>query len=410
MSADAGWQDFDPKQQGWQDYQPKAAPTATQEPSAASRFWAGAGAGMGGENALNTKVDPAHPISTNAMIPGAGVYRDIKSGNYAGAAGRVVAPAVELGTALLGAKSGEEVPAAEAHPLNIDKAAAAPIRFAARSAEGVGSIPGVGSTLKVLRNVAHINTPVEDIPPFKMPGRDLGLRKSPPSVYPGAHLPEATPEQLNPSLVSPSRTMPGQISREQTIPTGYGSPLPPRVIPREGPPLQLAGKVQPSRTPEPIRNTAPEQPPVTSQGKVGDLLNEATGGQPLKPNVPLSMQGVPDDFTPVKSSAIKAYKYSPVTREFEAITKGGSHHITGDISPEQVQAFEENPSKGKAWSDLRSGGTPVGKVVNGNRVNTIPPKSLRSATPNSQPPVDNGADLTETLRESLKRAKSAKAR
>lgn len=83
---------------------------AHQQPSpqsASSRFWSGVKAGMGGENALNTKVDPAHPISTNPMIPGAGVYRDIKSRNYASAAGRVLGPAAALGAALLGSRGGE---------------------------------------------------------------------------------------------------------------------------------------------------------------------------------------------------------------------------------------------------------------------------------------------------------------
>jgi hypothetical protein len=79
------------------------------QPSAGHRFWAGVKAGTGGENALNTPVDPQHPIATNPMIPGTGVYRDIKAGNYAGAAGRVVGPAAELLPFALGGR-GEEPP------------------------------------------------------------------------------------------------------------------------------------------------------------------------------------------------------------------------------------------------------------------------------------------------------------
>ncbi len=73
---------------------PPAPPDMTQ--SAGSRFWGGAKAALGGENISNTGVDPDHPWATNPMLPGAGVYRDFKSGNTAGALGRIAGPVASL--------------------------------------------------------------------------------------------------------------------------------------------------------------------------------------------------------------------------------------------------------------------------------------------------------------------------
>lgn len=100
--------------------------------NAMQRFWEGAKAGTGGENALNTPVDPQRPISTNPMIPGAGVYRDIKGGNYAGALGRVAGPAAEL-LPLLGMRE----PAEGA----LGRVPTPAARSAAQTGEALGSIP-----------------------------------------------------------------------------------------------------------------------------------------------------------------------------------------------------------------------------------------------------------------------------
>lgn len=96
--------DFKPDTQDMSDFKADAPSTAPSQPGVASRFWTGVKAGVGGENALNTTVDPNNPISTNPMIPGAGVYRDLKAGNVAGAAGRVVGPAAELLPMILGGR------------------------------------------------------------------------------------------------------------------------------------------------------------------------------------------------------------------------------------------------------------------------------------------------------------------
>lgn len=128
----------------------------------------------------------------------------------------------------------------------------APIRAGARATEAVAN--------SKLRPFVKIMTPADEAAaaPVKIPGRDFGLPRSQPAapnpepdiyrpgfrtprafyggqppaaiparsglllrgevekpgVYPGATQPTATPEQLNPSLVSPSRTLPGQVGKE----------------------------------------------------------------------------------------------------------------------------------------------------------------------------------------------------
>lgn len=132
----------------------------------------------------------------------------------------------------------------------------------------------------------------------------------------------------------------------------------------------------------------------TSPKAVGNALNESLGGwEGPKPGISMreqfnpqavavEPQQLPSGFAQAESSAVKGYKYSPEAREFEVVTNDGSHHVYGDVSPEQAQAFETNPSKGKAWADLRnSSSAKVAKVVSGQRVPVKPPKELRSASP-----------------------------
>jgi hypothetical protein len=116
-----------------------------------------------------------------------------------------------------------------------------------------------------------------------------------------------------------------------------------------------AGKVPADSTPPP--------------GTVGDLPTQIK--KSLQQAEPL-----PEGFTPVDSSVLKAYKYSPEAREFESITNDGRHYVHGDVSPEEAQAFADADSKGKAWSKLKSQSPLVGKVVNGRRVNVIKPRTV----------------------------------
>jgi hypothetical protein len=148
----------------------------------------------------------------------------------------------------------------------------------------------------------------------------------------------------------------------------------------------LSGESVPGHAGQIVESVAKPAPP--NPARIGDALNEGLGGK------------LPEGHIPVKgSSVIRSYKYDPAAREFEAATTGGTY-IHGDVSPEQVKAFENAPSKGKAWGDLKNNSTYVGKIVNGERVAAKPPRGLASADPN---------DLTPILKESVSRANAAKA-
>lgn len=178
-------------------------------------------------------------------------------------------------------------------------------------------------------------------PPFRDPGAKLpqnpGARflRENQGVYPGAPEPTATPEQLNPALVSPSRSLPGQISPEiirppaQPIPARPGLALPP------GPEDVPAAQSTSPRLIDQIRESAaaPDAPasagPVTRAQSLLDQIRAQArqiqsqvssdappetpiGGRPLRiagqevdPNTDLTSalkRSIPQDKYPVKIS------------------------------------------------------------------------------------------------------------
>lgn len=328
------------------DAQPAAA--APTLPSAGSRFLEGMKAGTGGENALNTQIDPKHPISSNPMIPGAGVYRDLKAGNLAGAAGRIAGPAAEILPMIMGGKGELGEPQA---PRPSALGAKAKALGGVLAKEGISRIPVAG---RIVQRPSI--------------GDYISALKARPEIAPTA------------IGIGSTDQMPGRPY--QPNPRFQTSPATAQPIPsRSG--LMLKGEI--ARTPTP--------------SDVEGQLNKALGGKPLTPNVPLKNQNrITSDISaqgskPTTSSAIMSYKYNPAKQEMQVTTKAGAQYIHGDVSPEQAETFENASSKGKAWGELKKNSTYVGKIVNGQRINAKPPSSLRSASPD---------DLTPLLQESLK--------
>jgi len=125
----------------------------------------------------------------------------------------------------------------------------APVRLTARMAEAAAN-----QKLVPVKPILKIMTPADEAGALhlKVPGRDLGLEPKPvfpganlpehpgtfpgapypehPGLFPGANLPETpAPEQLNPSLISKARTLPGQIGKEVIRPKiEPAQPIPPR--------------------------------------------------------------------------------------------------------------------------------------------------------------------------------------
>lgn len=265
----------------------------------------------------------------------------------------------------------------------------------------------------------------EILPRLRVPGENFGIAKP---VYPGAHLPESP--GYNPGAPFPENpgTFPGAHLPENpgVFPGAHlpehpgtfpGAPLPetpaPEVLQANSlsrgpqriadPAAALKRIAPPGKAGSMVRSISEPtnaQPTITAApvdaGKLGDLLNEGTGGE------------LPEGHTPVKgSSLIRSYKYDPATKEFEAGLNGdsktpGGVYVHGDVEPEAVAKFEATKSKGAAWKELKDtpGVTYVGKIVNGERVYAKPPRDLGSASPN---------DLTPILQDSLDAVKAKKA-
>lgn len=262
------------------------------------------------------------------------------------------------------------------------------------------------------------------------------VRALPPGQYEAPASPLRPPAQLGSGVIE------GEYMPEPQAPVR--GLLPRGAIPQRGgfEPNQLALPAKASAIPLPAEFPAARQPVIRSMrtapapeiapapkpvvnvkpAKVGELLNDSLGGRPLQPNVPLRQQmtakppaavTVPAGHTAVESSAIKSYSYDPASREFQSVTPSGATYIHGDVSPEQVEAFEAADSKGKAFNQLKQNSPLVGKVINGQRVNVQPPRALGSAAPEVATPTKApavGEDLTPILQKSLEAAKRKKLR
>jgi len=242
------------------------------------------------------------------------------------------------------------------------------------------TLPEVSPAAQQLQSRIQIERGLQAQPPF--PRISEGL----PEVEAGqaaatAHLQNAVQPQpaLPPARIALTpRRFPGEIAREMVRPRAVSPYSPAEPIPQHEPPLALPGKVTDIRP-----------------SRIGSLLNEATGGKPLQPKVPLRNQL---DVTPKESSVVKSQSYDPTKRELTVETMNGGKYIHGDVSQDQASALENSDSKGAAWNDIKKNSTLVAKVVNGKRV-PIKPTSSRTYDPN---------DLTPILQESLSRVKSKK--
>jgi hypothetical protein len=150
--------------------------------------------------------------------------------------------------------------------------------------------------------------------------------------------------------------------------------------------------------------------PMAKPAEVQQALETALGGKPLQPGVSLRNQPaaqaiaagkLPEGFTPVQSSVIKGYKYDPAAQEFTAITNNGQTYTHGEVTPDQVAAFEGADSKGRAWTAairnssplVRKNGVPVKTATMQNAAGEVIPKSAAGMD-----------DLTDILQQSLKNA------
>lgn len=219
----------------------------------------------------------------------------------------------------------------------------------------------------------------------------------------------------------------GTVAGKELLPQlripGEGFGFPNRV---QGGPATIPPEAAAAAAAEPIKAApvVPTSVPKITPAVVEQQLETSLGGRKLVPGVSLRNQAtaqaaaagkLPEGFTSVDSSALKGYKYSPETREFESITQGGQHYIHGDVSPDEVDNFADADSKGKAWQQIKSQNPLVAKVVNGRRVSTVPSRSATVEPPKTisaaaaKPQLDAAADdLSAILQESLKKVRAEK--
>lgn len=137
-------------------------------------------------------------------------------------------------------------------------------------------------------------------------------------------------------------------------------------------------------------------------------LREAVGNKPVQPGVALKdqMKPVPEGHTPVESSAVRSFKYDADQKEMHVHTPDGITYVFGDVTPEQMQAFQNAPSKGKAWKVIRDSSPLVAKVLKSGERIPVKPSGMRTFGPDGE--IAPGDDLTEALKKSLTSAGAGK--
>lgn len=105
---------------------------------------------------------------------------------------------------------------------------------------------------------------------------------------------------------------------------------------------------------------------------------EPQRGKPIYPQTPPTGEAapkveLPSDFTPSKDSSwVSGYKYIPEENELEFITDKGTHHVLGDVRPEQHAELKTAKSVGAAINKIRKTSPDVAKYINGKRVSVKP--------------------------------------
>lgn len=295
----------------------------------------------------------------------------------------------------------------------IRKTVTAPVRYGARAAE-----TAINQKLMPAKPLLRIMTPADEAAAVhvKVPGRDFGLATpKPPAPAPAIEPPAPAPKSNPDAIVYRARDVGeqgvpyrpeshAQATRSLEQARSYANPEARGAVrgaPQEAVGIDLSQAPGFSVTrnnpnwikfhgevPETAISKAPEAPAISTQERVnaiGNQVEQGLGGKALEPNVPLreqmpakgkaSMQTqLPEGFTPAESSSwVKGTKYNPEANELEFMTSHGTHHVLGDVTPEQFAEFQKSKSVGQGINKLKASGSPdVAKYVNGKRVSVKP--------------------------------------
>lgn len=321
----------------------------------------------------------------NYLVPFVGQQTDqagtqLKEGDIAGGIGRT------LGAALPIVAGSPEVQFAASEAASTAAAkGAAGVRAAARGANTVlakapGTIGGaVGAAaghatgvpgMAEVGGAAGAFAGKEILPQVRIPGEGFGLPSrvtGGPETLPPLSEAEILRERL--SNATPQSAL--DRLRNQPLPAEQPDYAPERpnverISPQASKVAQPAATAapaaeEPAATPTAVAPAAAAPSAIPKKfAPLTDLekqINDALGGKPLQRGVSLRNQGkanaLPQGFTPVDSSALKGYKYDPASQEFSSVTNNGQIYTHAEVTPEEVKAFEDADSQGKAWNTIR---------------------------------------------------------
>ena len=305
---------------------------------------------------------------------------------------------------------------------------------------------------KMLGKIADLVRPAKPEPSF--PGAPLPEH---PGTFPGAPEPTGTPEQINPSLISSARTLPGQIPPEIISPPAVAAPTVPVArsgmalpaapvgaelseLPATGAkPLAQSGEALgniPSKaltelpinavnqaigelgTSAPITALTDRANRIALKSQLEEQLNQAVGYKPpaLEPGKPIYQPKapipIPEGMTPVESSALRSYHYDPESQTFTAQMRSGSMYKWAEVTPEEAQEFAQAKSKGTALADIRNNHVNTQANYGQGWLNRQPIQRSASPTdiapqPESAPP--NSENLVDLLQKSLEQVRGKNA-
>jgi hypothetical protein len=365
-----------------------------------------------GESLPDYASRTAGPVSV--PIPGQQTIQDVKSGNYAGAAGSIARGVAAVAPLFGGAEEGQP---------SIGNRA---VRTAGKVVKGVvEDVPVVRQAGKIAqywketapqKASAPASAPETVSPSRTMPGQNAPEVINPPQPKPaaipqrgtlalppapkGAELAELPATGAKPSSQTGEGL--GGVKRGQ-IAAKFKDPGAP--LPENSPQARLPEAFQPApkkasapagTTDNPFKAPAspePETPaqPEIKRGSLPKMMNDletgvrkGLGGSPSPletPKAPIYQRGslssmmkegspdMPEGHTPVQSSAMRSKMYDPAAKEFHArLTSGDTTYVYGDVAPEEAQAFEGAKSKGQAFQAIKQNHPLVAKIVNGKRI------------------------------------------
>jgi hypothetical protein len=412
----------------------------------------------------NVTVPTAEAVGVN--VPG--MEQSAAQGDVGGVAGHAAAPLVATAATEGAVRIVPKIPGAARAVGNVAKETAGVIREAA-TPENIATAAGGAIGGKI---GAIAGEPLGGAAAGAAAGRALGktvakrmARRAAESAPSGAIA--SASDELE-GVTSPQTESASQSLPEVESPAA--SAIPAAQSPAAAPAATFPETAAPAATPQPVRATLSDLKQQINDSLGGKTNYEMAGGKPLEkgkpiftrpqtnlkqqiadaaekpaaqtPRAPLTdlqkqitaaADPLPEGFTATPdSSLLKGYKYDPAKQQFSAVLNNGESYTHGEVSPDQVKAFEDADSQGSAWTKkikqgpgtvlMEKNGVPVRKAA---RTIVTDPETGRpefsdalEAKQNTGPaatqtasqavPTADEGDLTSLLQQSVEQVPAAK--